>query len=264
MSSADLDLSGDSPRAPSYHVPALEKGLDILECLAAQGVPLTQAQIARSIGRGANELFRMLTTLERRGYIRRDPLTGAYGLTLRLFELSHTHTPLQGLLRAAAAPMRALTEATRESCHLSVIEREHLVVLAQEESPARIRLSVEVGGAFPLLHTVSGRVLLAYLDEQARADLLEREGEHARLSAGEQALFRERLLLIRSRGYDASVSETTDGVSDLAVLVGSPTSRVRAALTIAALTRRRETFVEEMLPALRRCADEIARAAGII
>ena len=112
MSSANID---DATRGPSYYVPALEKGLDILECLAAQGVPLTQAQIARSICRGANELCLMLTKLERSGYIRRDPLTGAYGLTLRLFELSHTHSPLQGLLRAAAAQMRALTEEIRES-----------------------------------------------------------------------------------------------------------------------------------------------------
>lgn len=264
MSSANMNDSDASTRAPSYHVPALEKGLDILECLAAQGVPLTQAQIARSIGRGSNELFRMLTTLERRGYIQRDPLTGAYGLTLRLFELSHTHSPLQGLLRAAAGPMRALTETIHESCHLSVIEREHLVVLAQEESPARIRLSVEVGGAFPLLHTVSGRVLLAHLNDGARADLLDREGEHARLSAAEQAVFDERLRLIRSRGYDTSVSETTDGVSDLAVLVGSATSTVQAALTIASLTRQRATFVDDMLPALRRCAEEVGRAAGIV
>jgi DNA-binding IclR family transcriptional regulator len=260
MSSVNIE---DATRGPSYHVPALEKGLDILECLAAQGVPLTQAQIARAIGRGANELFRMLTTLERRGYIRRDPLTGAYGLTLRLFELGHTHSPLQELLRAAAAPMRVLTGEIRESCHLSVIEREHLVVLAQEESPARIRLSVEVGGVFPLLHTVSGRVLLAHLDEQARADLLTREGEYTRLSAAEQTAFHERLRLIRSRGYDTSISETTDGVSDLALLVGTASSKVQAALTVASLTRQRATFVDDTLPALQRCAEEIGRAAGI-
>src|SRR3954463_7254663 len=263
MSSMNLN-DDDSPSAPSYHVPALEKGLDILECLAAQGVPLTQAQIARAIGRGANELFRMLTTLERRGYIRRDPLTGAYGLTLRLFELSHTHSPLQGLLRAAAAPMRALTEAIRESCHLSVIEREHLVVLVQEESPARVRLSVEIGGGLPLLHTVSGRVLLAHLDEPARADLLTREGEFAHLPAAEQHALHERLRLIRGRGYDTSLSETTDGVSDLAVLVGRPTSRVQAALTVASLTRQRATFVDDTLPALQRCAEAIGQAAGIV
>src|SRR6476620_3635519 len=111
---SSINLNDDLPSGPSYHVPALEKGLDVLECLAAQGVPLTQAQIARAIGRGANELSRMLTTLERRSYHQRDPLTCAYGLTRRLFELSHTHSPRQGLLRAAAAPMCALTQAIRE------------------------------------------------------------------------------------------------------------------------------------------------------
>src|SRR6266540_3233993 len=225
---SSINLNDAAPPAPSYHVPALEKGLDILECLAAQGVPLTQAQIARAIGRSANELFRMLTTLERRGYIQRDPLTGAI----------------------------------RESCHLSVIEREHLVVLVQEESPTRVRLSVEIGGAFPLLHTVSGRVLLAYLDEPARADLLAREGELARLPAAEQIALHERLRLIRMRGYDTSLSETTDGVSDLAVLVGTATSRVQAALTVASLTRQRATFVDDTLPALKRCAEAIGQSAG--
>jgi DNA-binding IclR family transcriptional regulator len=160
--------------------------------------------------------------------------------------------------------MRALTETIRESCHLSVIEREHLVVLVQEESPARVRLSVEVGGAFPLLHTVSGRVLLAHLDEQACAELLAREGEFARLPAAEQHALQARLRLIRARGYDTSLGETTDGVSDLAVLVGTAKSRIQAALTVASLTRRRATFVDDTLPALLRCAEEISRAAGIL
>ena len=129
---------------PAYQVPALEKGLDILECLAGQGVPLTQSQLARALGRGPNEVFRMLVCLERRGYIQRDASSGAYSLTLRLFELSHTHSPYQGLLRAAARPMQRLTERVLESCHLSVIQRGKLLVLAQEESPRPLRLSVDV------------------------------------------------------------------------------------------------------------------------
>ncbi|MGH2562597.1 MAG: IclR family transcriptional regulator, partial [Thermomicrobiales bacterium] len=130
---------GDESPGPNYHVPALEKGLDILECLAAQGVPLTQAQLARTLGRRPSELFRMLTTLERRGYVQRDPLSGAYSLTLRLFELGHAHSPYDGLLRAAERPMRALTEEVRQSCHLSVIHGGQLLVLAEEQSPTRIR-----------------------------------------------------------------------------------------------------------------------------
>ena len=124
-------------------MPALEKGLDILECLAAQGVPLSQAQVARALGRRPTELFRMLTALERRGYIQRDPLSGAYRLTMRLYELGHAHSPYHGLLRAAERPMRALTEEVRQSCHLSVIHRGQLFVLAEEQSPTRNRLSIE-------------------------------------------------------------------------------------------------------------------------
>src|SRR5215203_5852962 len=94
--------------APTYSVPALDKGLDVVECLAAQGVPMTQAQLARALGRGASELFRVLTTLERRCYIQRESVSGAYNLTLRLYELGHAHSPYEGLLRAAERPMRDL------------------------------------------------------------------------------------------------------------------------------------------------------------
>ena len=49
---------------PDYRVPALEKGLDLLECLARERRAMTQAQLARALGRGSSELFRTLATLE--------------------------------------------------------------------------------------------------------------------------------------------------------------------------------------------------------
>ena len=60
----------------AYWVPAIEKALDILEYLADQGVARTRTQIARALGRGPSELFRMLTCLENRGYLYRDPASG--------------------------------------------------------------------------------------------------------------------------------------------------------------------------------------------
>lgn len=255
--------SSESERAPNYHVPALEKGLDILEYLASQAAPQTQAQIARALRRGPNELFRMLTTLERRRYIERDPLSGAYRLTLRLFELSHTHSPLNGLLRAAARPMQQLTETLGESCHLSVIQRGQLLVLAQEESRTRVRISVEVGGLFPLMHTVSGRVLLAALDDDLRHETLGAVEEYAQLTNEERSTFHEKLAAIRAQGYDTAWGETTEGVCDVAVLVGATTSHIKAALTITALSRERSSFVAQMLPALKDCADAVAQNAGI-
>ena len=42
------------PDVPAYAAPALDKGLDVLELLARDGTPLTQADIARALGRTAS------------------------------------------------------------------------------------------------------------------------------------------------------------------------------------------------------------------
>jgi DNA-binding IclR family transcriptional regulator len=260
-----MDEAEDTrPAGANYRVPALEKGLELLECLANQGTPMTQSQLARALGRGPNELFRTLMTLDRCGYIRRDPVSGAYSLSLRLYELSHTHSPYEELVRAAARPMRELADELHESPHLSVIHHDRLLVLAQEESAALIRISVAVGGTFPLLHTVSGRLLLAYLEPGQIEETLRLVDEYARWTSEQRTVLRERLAHIRTQRFEYAYSETNYGVHDLAVLVGTDTSRIRAALTIPALSRQPDVFVETMLPVLLRCAAAIGRTAGIV
>ena len=54
-----------------YRAPALDKGLDILELLAGLDGGLTQAEIAKLLGRTPNEFYRMLDRLVRRGYVTR-------------------------------------------------------------------------------------------------------------------------------------------------------------------------------------------------
>lgn len=56
---------------PQYTAPALEKGLDILELLAGEAEGLSQGTIAQRLGRSTAELFRMISVLERRGYLSR-------------------------------------------------------------------------------------------------------------------------------------------------------------------------------------------------
>ena len=58
-----------------YSAPALEKGLDILECLATSEEPLTTRALAEQLGRSKNEIFRMVHVLLRRGYLTRMPGT---------------------------------------------------------------------------------------------------------------------------------------------------------------------------------------------
>ena len=255
---------GPHPK-PNYSVPALDKALDILEHLSEQAVPLTQAQLARALHRNPSELFRMLTCLEERGYLRRVAGTAAYALTLKLFELSRTHSPHEKLLQLAVPKMRELSDAVRESCHLTVLYRDQVLVLAQEESPKPFRLSVEVGSLHPVSRTTSGRLFLARMDPAERDELLSRDPESTRQTPRErQALF-ARLETIRARGYERSESERFEGALDLGFLIGSPQLHTRAALVIAMLRQKdqEQAPVDQLLAALKRCAKEISLAAGL-
>jgi DNA-binding IclR family transcriptional regulator len=258
MNTADPE---SSPRN-KYSVPALEKALDVLEYLAEQAVPLTQAQLARALGREPGELFRMLNCLETRGYLRRDD-AGGYQLTLKLFELSRTHSPYEQLIDVAAPLMRDLVDRIRQSCHLSVLHRDQVLVLAQVESPQPVRLSVQVGSLHSPVSTVSGALLLARLEPAERTELLARQADYLRMSAAERQQFADRLTQVRADGWAYAEGARFVGGVDLGVPVGRDGNLTRAVLTIAALKGADGPDLFELLPRLQQCAAEIARICGL-
>lgn len=226
------------PPAPNYTVPALEKGLDILEALAAVAVPLSLAELGVRLERSSSELFRMLNCLAQRGYLARDEVSGKYALTLKLYSLAHAHSVTEKLLRAAQRPMQVLTEKVRESCHLSVLERGRLLVIAQQESPESVRLSIEVGALFDPVATASGRLLLAQLDPTGRAAVLAESPVGRKLAGKNLAALQSVLAEVRRKAVSTAESETIEGVRDVAVLVGHPGVGIMGALAITRLLPR--------------------------
>ena len=238
-------------RTPDYPVPALEKGLDILEALAAAAIPQSLADLAVHLKRSRNELFRMLNCLERRGYMTRDPVSSKYSLSLKLYTLAHGHDFADKMVQAARVPMQQLTERFRESCHLSIMDRGRLLVIAQQESRERVRLSIEVGAIFEAERTASGRVLLAF-----------EATSHP--SAIRSPDVKQALEAIRSTGISIAESETIEGVRDFAVLVGSPADGMTAALAVTRLLRRGEHADDTaLLDGLRAAARDITRSLGL-
>ena len=247
-----------------YHAPALEKGLDILEVLAHSQTPLSLTELARKLGRSSSELFRMLTVLETRGYINKGNTTGNYDLSLKLYELAHLHPPVMNLLEAAAQPMVSVTNVLRESCHLSVLRRGKLVVLKEVLSPARVRLSVPVGGRFSPVDTVSGRLLLAYLPECELTSFLANCEEYGAMDRAGQVAFGAKLADIQETGASTAVSETHLGIGDAAVLVGNPHIGLCASLAVASLTASSDPdHFQQIISQLKQCAQTITQAMGL-
>ncbi|MGA8110378.1 MAG: IclR family transcriptional regulator [Acidobacteriaceae bacterium] len=247
----------------TYSVPALDKGLDIVEALAAAEGPQSLTDLSRSLKRTPSELFRMLNALERRNYITRDPISDGYRLTLRLYELAHTHSPVDQLLAAAGLHMRELADAVHESCHLSVLSGPMLLVIAQAESPEPVRLSIEVGYRTQPLNTASGRVLIAWLAEPARQRFLDADPTHAQMSVQERKALAADLAQIRRSGYLMALSTRRTGY-DICCPVGNPHVGVTAALAVPVIPGGANSGRErQLIHVVQRYAKAITEALGL-
>lgn len=211
-----------------YRAPALDKGLDILELLAATEEGLSQAEIAKSLARTPNEIYRMLDRLVKRGYVLRSS-GDRYELSLKMFELAHARPPIQRLVSQSLPVMRRFARAADQACHLVIHDRNVLVVAAQVESPSYWGVSIRVGSRISLVNTGSGHVFLAYASPEERRLMLEEQGD----GTTEKLLpsLSKRLEQVRAQGFESMPSAQTRGVTNLSVPILGPAGTVLAAFT---------------------------------
>lgn len=219
----------------SYAVPALDKALDILELLASRSDGLGQAQVAEEVGRSVGEIFRVLQTLERRGYILRDRRSGLYFLATRMLELANAHPPLRGLVQRALGPMQRLAGAAGQSCNLSVLDGATVRVIAQVESPGDFGFRVRVGASFDIAATTSGAVLLAFAPADIRSLTVEELTTRGLEAAGRAAL-EARMAEAQSLGGLEEVDAMQAGILDMVRPVFGQNGDAVATLTVPCVT----------------------------
>ncbi len=208
--------------SPDYAAPAVDKAFDILEVLADREGGLTQTEIAEATGRSVSQIFRVLVTLEARGWIVRDRASGVYSFSMAAFDLAHRHAPLRGLLVAATPVMRDLAAAVRQSCNLAVLDGGAVRVVAQVESPADFGYRVRVGAAFPLA-SATGTVLVAGAEPELRDALIgEVDPDEVARIAPDGSLRRD--------------DPREPGIADMVATVRDARGRARAALTVPYVT----------------------------
>jgi DNA-binding IclR family transcriptional regulator len=254
-------MTTNPPTTKRYNAPALAKGLDILELLAAHSEPLSQKAIAGALHRSINEVFRMLITLSDRGYISRANKGDGYVLTMRLHNLAQNWPPSKHLLDAALPEMRRLAVEIGQSCHLSVYSAGQLYVIANEDSPLPVGVTVRVGSGFRLADTASGRVLLAFQDDI----VAEKWKNIAKVSAtgSEADALNKRIANIRKNGLEKAESNLIRGLTDISCPVMDQTNSSCAALTVPVLSALNSTLsLEDIAVRTTRAAQSVSERLG--
>lgn len=224
-----------SQQKSKYAVPAVDKCLDILEFLADQPVPKTQAEIAIGLDRNANEIYRVLVGLESRGYLVRENDTGRYQISLKLVNLSRGISPLDQIRRCAIPHMEDLAVELGMSCHLCMLYQSKTMVVVHARSPSPVSLNIAEGSLFSTLNTTSGKVLLANSTIAVRDMILQRESDFTTMSDVQQNNLYQQLADIRSQQVYRANCSFAEGVMDFSTLIGQPEGNVVASLTVSSM-----------------------------
>lgn len=236
-------------------IESLSRGLEILSFFSPESTELTVVEVSRRLGVSQSTAYRLLQTLQLKGYVRQNPDTRRYALSLRVIELASIILDSMDLRRQALPEMEELVRVVDAKANLAVREGTDLIYLARVESPHIPRMFFHLGKRAPLHATALGKILLAHLSEEECETLLT-EMSFTRLTpntvTSPEQLIKE-LRDNRARGYSLDLGEYLEGVNCLAVPIFDRTQRVMAALSVSGpastMTPQR---LEELRPAVLR------------
>lgn len=212
-------------------VESVERALSILECFREGAAELTLAALARETGLYKSTILRLLSSLERFGYVSRTP-AGSYRLGASVWRLGAVYRSGYDLGEHIRPELRRLVDATGESASFYVREGSSRVCLYRLNSPKPVRHHIEEGTRLPLEGGASALVILAWSGE------------------GHED--------VRDRGYARSLGVRDRDAAAIAVPVFDLSGLFHGALSVSGLiTRLDDGAVERALAALQEGADRL-------
>lgn len=250
----------------NFQVPALERGLEILETLRHHPEGLGINEAARELEIPVNSAFRILNTLLEYGYVERDGKSKKFTLSTKLFTIAYDQTAETTLLEAALPAMRELRDLLGETVVISVLSGQEGMVIEQIPGLHPFRFVCDPGTRQALHASASTKAILAFRPETETLAVLEglRWEKLTRRTLGNQAAFQKELAQVHQDGYALDRGEAIEGVFCAAAPVFDRQLRSVAAITITGpSTRMPEKRLPQIGVKVKECADRISASLAM-
>jgi IclR family KDG regulon transcriptional repressor len=253
-------FTASTPR--DYNIAAVDRTLDLLEALSRLG-PASLAALAESAGCTRTAAFRLLRTLQGRGFTIQDEARGLWRLGARWGALGRAASEQRALAATAMPFLATLGKATGENVYLKVRDGMESETVAIYQTDPTIRVYSEVGKRGPL-HAGSSRILLAFAPEAVQTQLLaQRLNRYTPATRIDATWIAADLQRIRTRGYLITSDEVVAGAVGVAAPVRDAAGAVIAVLYISSPSMRmRPPRPRNLLPQVIEAAVRLSQALG--
>jgi DNA-binding IclR family transcriptional regulator len=230
----------EEPAEGNLQVPALQRGLALLEHLAGRPEGATLSELSSTLEVSLASVFRLAGALEELGYLRRCEKTKRFAVTQKLLLLGQPHSGTRSLVECALEPMRRVLAATGETTQLCCRTGAHCVVIEQLPSLHPFKYIVDLGSRPPAYCCAPGKAMLAFIPDDELDAVLPEIGfeKHTAKTITSRAKFLVELERIRACGYAPDHGEHFDGIHCIAAPLLDRHGRAIAAITIAGPSAR--------------------------
>ena len=249
---------------------SLERGLAILSSFSSGRQLIGVSELSRELDLTRSTTHRYVATLARLGYLHQDAGTRKYSLGPRVLDLGFTAINSMELRHVAAPFLQRLCDETGHTVNMAILDDVDIVYVercrASRRGQTEIDLDLHIGSRLPAYCTSMGKVLLAFLPDAEREDVLTRVDYAKR---GPNTLTSKAALLVELRrvrvtGIAVNNEELAYGLRSVAVPVIAATGEAVAAVNLAA--HRTMASLDDLVartgPQMQRTAAEISTQLG--
>jgi len=215
----------------NYTVPALARGLAILDLFTAERRILSTQDFAEHLSVTPAAIYRVVQTLTEAGYLYKLA-RNTYELGPAVLSRGFTYLASRDLVEVAAPYVNRLREDTSVSCHLAIRDGREAVYIYRALASQRMAVNVPIGTRLPCHTTALGRALLAGLDEPSLAQLYQgvQLDSYPRPAAQSLPELRQKLMEERKTGLAINQS---DYATAIATAIRDHSGQVAAAVNIS-------------------------------
>ena len=202
-------------------VQSLSRALLLLENLARQPRGAALSELATLLGLAPSSVHRLLTTLQKHGFVSVDAQRGLWTVGVQAFTVGNAFLASRDVVATARPFMQQLVEEAGESANLAVLEGGEAVFIAQVECREMMRMFVRLGGRAPLHASGVGKALLAAMPQDELARLLDTVPLRTITpgTLGDRDALLADLARVRRRGYAVDDEEHAVGLRCVAATV---------------------------------------------
>jgi DNA-binding IclR family transcriptional regulator len=240
---------------------SLNHALRVLDLISVRG-NLGVSELARVTGYDKSSVYKMLYTLEHRGYV----IKTANAHYIPSKKIVHYGTAATGNITDAAIPyMRSLRDECGETVYLGVLNTSgRVITVHKEEGKSPDCIVTRVGYELDVYTIAAGKILLANLDMAMRTSILRtiRFKVYTPQTITSMERLKEELQLLRGAPVAEQYDENYPGHADLASPLFGDDGHCLAVLSIVCHTGTLKQRAAEFRPLLIKAANSISQSMG--